>query len=411
MDYPVHSAEMTYTDFDGTVFDADNHFYEAADAFTRYLPRELSHVVQLVDVKGRTKIALRGRISDYIPNPTFEVVAAPGSAMEYFAGRNDEGKSYREIVTPMRTIPEFTDRNARLALLDRMHIDATLNFPTLASLIEVNFMDDPQLTQTIIHAFNQWMFDEWGFNHQNRLFTTPVMNLSTVEGAIAELEWALERDAKVVLVRPAPVAGPRVSRSPFLPEFDPFWARMQESGTLLVVHASDSGYQRYVNDWLGRGDEEHLVFQPDPFTVLSMGDRPVMDTVFSAVTHGMLSRFPELKMATIELGSRWLPRVVEDMLLTYKKMPHQFPEHPLDIVKRQLYVAPFWEDPLGPVVDILGPDHILFSSDWPHPEGLADPVGYVRFCRQEGLSEDAIDRIMGANMFDMLGLKAPASSR
>jgi len=404
MEYPIHSNDMSYTDFEGPVFDCDHHLYETADAFTRYLPSEYSNVVQLVDVNGRKKIALRGKISGYIPNPTFEVVAAPGSGMEYFAAKNPTGKSFREIVTPMRAIPEFTDRDARVNLLDRMHIDASLVFPTLASVIEVNFMDDPELTQVIMHAFNQWLFDEWTFNHQNRIFATPVMNLSTLDGAIAELEWALEHNAKVILVRPAPVSGWRSPRSPFLKEFDPFWARVQEAGVLLTVHASDSGYQAYSNEWLGRGNAEFLAFEPDAFSLASGNNRPVMDTVISAVCHGMLARFPDLMMATVELGSTWLPRVVEDLMLTYKKVPQQFSEHPLETIKRQLYVAPFWEDPLQQVIDIIGLDHVLYSSDWPHPEGLADPVGYSKFCEEEGLDGKQISRIMGENMFQLMGI-------
>ena len=57
--------------------------------------------------------------------------------------------------------------------------------------------------------------------------------------------------AKTVLVRPAPVAGYRGSRSPFLPELDPFWARIQEAGIPVMFHASDSGYTKYSNDWTG----------------------------------------------------------------------------------------------------------------------------------------------------------------
>ena len=116
--------------------------------------------MRLANIDGRTKMIVRGRVSDYIPNPTFEVVAAPGSGFEYFSGRNTEGKNFRDIVTPMRAIPEFTDRDARMALIDRMHIQAIVNFPTLASTIEVNFMDDPVATQVLIHAFNEWMYDD-----------------------------------------------------------------------------------------------------------------------------------------------------------------------------------------------------------------------------------------------------------
>ncbi|OOK74902.1 hypothetical protein BZL29_4190 [Mycobacterium kansasii] len=60
------------------LFDADNHLYETEESLTKYLPQQYRNVIQYVQVKGRTKIAIRGQISDYIPNPTFEVVARPG---------------------------------------------------------------------------------------------------------------------------------------------------------------------------------------------------------------------------------------------------------------------------------------------------------------------------------------------
>ena len=63
---------------DYLVFDADNHMYEATDAFTKYLPDEYSGLIKYVEVNGRTKIAIKNKISDYIPNPTFNKVAPPG---------------------------------------------------------------------------------------------------------------------------------------------------------------------------------------------------------------------------------------------------------------------------------------------------------------------------------------------
>jgi hypothetical protein len=95
-------------------------------------------------------------------------------------------------------------------------------FPTLASLIEVNLLDDPEMTCTVVHAYNQWLHDEWTFDYHRRIFATPVVNPCLPERGIAELEWALERGARVVLLRPGPVAGTRGTRSPFLPAFDAF---------------------------------------------------------------------------------------------------------------------------------------------------------------------------------------------
>ncbi|MCU1375612.1 MAG: amidohydrolase 2, partial [Actinomycetia bacterium] len=88
---------------DFPVFDADNHFYEPQEALTRHLPDRYKSAIDYVDVRGRTKIVVRGTISNYIPNPTFEVVARPGAQEEYYRVGNPEGKSHREIMgEPMR---------------------------------------------------------------------------------------------------------------------------------------------------------------------------------------------------------------------------------------------------------------------------------------------------------------------
>ncbi len=404
MEFQQYSPDMTYTERPYPVFDCDMHFYEEADSFTRYLPNEYKGLVRMANIDGRNKMIVRGRVSDYIPNPTFDVVAAPCSGFEYFSGKNVHGKSFKEIVTPMKAIPEFTDPGARMKLMDKMHVDAIVNFPTLASILEVNFMDDPDGTQVFIHAFNQWMYDEWGFNVDNRIFTTPVMNLSKVDGACRELEWALERGAKTVLVRPAPVAGYRGPTSPFLPHTDPFWRMIEENDIPVMFHASDSGYTKYTNDWAG-SDLEMRPFEFDVFRALSEDQRPIMDTVLAAVGQGMLSRFPKVKIASIECGSKWLNRAMEKFDTVYGKMPHMFAEHPRETIKRALYVAPYWEDPLQPLIETIGLDHILFNSDWPHPEGLADPNEYALYAENEvGVSPGDAAKIMGGNMFDLIGV-------
>ena len=77
---------------DYLVFDADNHMYEATDAFTKYLPEEYSGVIKYVEVNGRTKIAIKNKISDYIPNPTFNGGAArrPGARVQAQESRLDD---------------------------------------------------------------------------------------------------------------------------------------------------------------------------------------------------------------------------------------------------------------------------------------------------------------------------------
>ena len=59
-------------------FDADNHLYENRDALTKFLPPEYDAVIKYVDIAGRTKLAIKDRITNYFPNPTFVKVAVPG---------------------------------------------------------------------------------------------------------------------------------------------------------------------------------------------------------------------------------------------------------------------------------------------------------------------------------------------
>ena len=71
-------AHMAARELPYPVFDADNHFYEPKEALTQFLPDNRKGVIDYIDIKGRTKIMVRNVVSDYIPNPTFEVVARPG---------------------------------------------------------------------------------------------------------------------------------------------------------------------------------------------------------------------------------------------------------------------------------------------------------------------------------------------
>jgi len=383
------------------VFDADNHLYETREALTKFIPDRYAGAIDYIEVRGRTKIVVRGQISEYIPNPTFDVVARPGAQEEFFRHGNPEGKSRREIYgEPMRCIPAFREPGPRLQLMDEQGLDRTLMFPTLASLVEERMRDDPELLHEVIHALNRWLYETWQFDYEHRIFSTPIITLPILDRAIEELEWVVSRGARVVLIRPAPVPGYRGPRSFALPEFDPFWQKVVEHDVLVAMHSSDSGYERYANDWVGESSEM-LPFQPQAFRMLQAW-RPVEDAVASFVCHGALSRFPQLKVAVIENGSSWVEPLLDRLADTYKKMPQDFLEDPVAVVKRQVHISPFWEEDLGALAGLIGVERVLFGSDFPHPEGLGDPVSYVQ--ELDGLSDDAVRQIMGGNLARLMNV-------
>ncbi|MGZ4513543.1 MAG: amidohydrolase family protein, partial [Mycobacterium sp.] len=136
------------------VFDVDSHMYETREALTKFLPDKRKDVIDYWQVRGRTKMVIRGQVSKYIPNPTFDVVARPGAQEEYFRhGRGN--KSDREIMgEPMEAIPAFREPGPRLQVMDELGVDYALMLPTLASLLEERIKDDPELTHDVIHALN-----------------------------------------------------------------------------------------------------------------------------------------------------------------------------------------------------------------------------------------------------------------
>ena len=406
------------------VFDVDNHMYEPKEAFTRYLPERYQSLIRYVEIDGRTKIVVNGRLSEYIPNPTFTVVAAPGAQEDYFRTKNVDSmyekadktppitpeKDASGRVKPIRSVPAFFEPEPRLVLMDELGIDRSMMWPTLASLLEERLSSELEATHEVIHALNRWMHETWTFDYEGRIFATPIITLPLVDRALAELDWVLERGARAILVRPAPVPGYNgLKRSFALPEFDPFWRRVEEADVMVGMHASDSGYQKYTNEWEGLSpDREMLPFERNPnqfaFAALREGPSPVVDAVASIIGHQLAHRFPRLKFAPVENGSSWVRPLLERMAKAYERRPDLYPEDPVAVFKRNVFVHPFHEeDPVG-LVHLLGEDNVLFGSDYPHPEGMADPITFVD--QLEGLPEPAIAKVMGGNLARLMNVAA-----
>ena len=61
---------------------------------------------------------------------------------------------------------------------------------------------------------------------------------------------------------------------------------------------------------------------------------------------------------------------------------------------------PFWEDSVLGLVDVVGADRVCFGSDYPHPEGLDDPLAWRH--EVDDLPAADVEKIMGANLKGLL---------
>ena len=379
---------------DYPAFDADNHYYEALDAFTRHMdPRLAKRAVQWAVIDGRPRLLVAEKINRFIPNPTFDPVAKAGCLDAFFRGENPAGLDIRAAFGELEPIrPAYRDREARLALMDQQGIQGCLLFPTLGVGIEHPLRHDAALTHATLHAFNQWLDEDWGFAWRERIFAAPLLSLMDVDKAVAELEWVLARDARVVHLRAAPVPGAR-RRSLGDPGFDPFWARVNEAGITVAFHAGESGYGEYASHW---GEAEDLeAFGGGPFRGVTQTDRSIYDAMAALIIHGVFHRFPNVRVCSIENGSDWVAGLLRKLKKAERMNVRAFHEPPVEAFQRHVSVAPYYEEDVAALAEAIGVENVLLGSDFPHAEGLADPLSFLD--ELEGFAPADVRRIMREN--------------
>lgn len=377
-------------------FDCDNHYYEALDAFTRHLePEYRKRTMQWATIDGRQRLLVGGKVNKFIPNPTFDPVAAPGVMDEYFRGRNPKSADVKQLFGELEPIrAEYRDRDARLECMDRQGMQGCIMLPTLGVGMEQALIHDLPAMTAAFRAFNRWMHEDWGFAYQERLFAAPYLTLSDPANAVRELEWALERDARFVVMVGGPVMTETGSRAPADPLFDGFWQLANDSGITVLYHGGESPYTKYLKDW-GESDFTEA-FRANAFRGL-VSANPLQDTIASHLAHGLFARFPNLRMASIEVGSDWVFHLFEKLTKSYGQVPHLYPEDPRETLKRHVWVSPFYEDELASLLRLMGAEHILMGSDYPHVEGLAEPASYLKDLKNFDYSDEQCRAVMRDN--------------
>jgi len=383
---------------DFPVFDSDNHMYENTDAFTKFLPSGYEGVVKYIQDGNRTKLSVKDRITRDIPNPTFQRVAPPG-------GQQDDPEHRRSIAG----LDAFFDVEARYKLMNEYGIDRSLMWPTLASVIEQSIPEDPLAQHVIIHALNEWMYEHWTFGYEDAIFPTPAICMAVVDKAIKELEWVTERGASIIYIRPCTVFGFGGPRSFALPEFDPFWEAVQEKDVVVGLHNTVN--RRYPVDLMeldgnreNGGYFEQSYGATAPFRALATPRWHSSDMISSMVGHGMLTRFPKLKVAIVEHFNQWTRPLIQQFEEAWEKTPVLFDEEPMKVLRRNIFIHVSQDPDPVELIKLIGVENSMFGSDFPHPEGLRDPLGFSEAITS--LPADDQKAVMGGNLARIMKVNA-----
>jgi predicted TIM-barrel fold metal-dependent hydrolase len=398
------------------LIDADEHYYEPDDCFSRHIEeRYASETIRVErggDGLGRIYLGDRRTFMSVMPG---DYASAPGALQGLFVGGVADGFTHREVVSA-NDYPEFTSKAARLVLMDAQGVEAAILLPTLGVSVEYDMRGDTGLLYASLRAFNRWLEEDWGYGADGRIFAVPMLSLVDLDEAMRELHRVINVGARMVHLPPGPVAGGSAgaSRSPADPYFDPFWATTAEAGIPVAFHVSNSGYNHFYGPLWSEDPHNPSHAQTPLQWALCNTERPVVDTMIALTLHNLFGRHPTIKVVSIENGSSWLKPVfktVDKAAALGRRgdsIGGKLPARPSEALAEHLWVCPFPEDDVDELIDALGPDHVLFGSDWPHPEGLREPEDYV--VRLAGRDATVTRKVLRGNTARLLGIpdKQPA---
>jgi predicted TIM-barrel fold metal-dependent hydrolase len=391
--------------------DVDNHYYEPLDAFTRYLDKKFRRRgVQMVSDGRHTQAIIGDRVNRFIPNPTFDPIIIPGCLDLLFRGQIPEGVDPASLmkVEKLQLRPEYQNRDARVAVAENQGIETIFMFPTFGCGVEEALKDDIDATMASLHAFNLWLDEDWGFDRpDHRIVTAPMISLADPRQAAEEIDFVLDRGARLVHVRPAPVPGIAKNRSLGHPSHDPVWARLAQAHVPVAFHLGDSGYLKIAAMWGGKDTFEAFA-APDPLDKILVDDRAIHDTMASLIVHGVFDRHPTLRVASIENGSEWVHRLIKRLKKLANQHPRSFPNDPVDALREHVWVAPYYEEDLALLAEKIGVERILFGSDWPHGEGLEAPLAFTDELQEFSAAD--VRKIMRDNALSFLGVKVTSAA-
>ena len=371
--------------------DADSHWSEPADLFTKRAPAAIAdRVPRVEEVDGE-----RAWVFDGNPMGRYSaggVIARDGS-------KESSHKALFEW--QHEEIHEGAyDPAVRLQVLDECGIDNQIIFPSTIGLggQDLGMADDPTLALAVIEIYNDAMA-EIQADSGNRLLPLPLMPAWSVETCVAEARRVAALGARGINMTSDPhdLGAPDLASR----EWDPLWEACTELKLPVHFHigASVTGmsmYQKYA--WPSHPENTKLALGG---TLLFIGNARVVSNL---ILSGMFDRHPELKMVSVESGVGWIPFILE--ALDYEmaeNAPQEFAQlgkPPSEYFRSNLY-ATFWfennRNKLPDLIEAVGEDNILFETDFPHPTCLyPTPLDSVA-AKMATLAPDTQRKIMGEN--------------
>jgi len=345
----VVAYEIKRFPYPGTI-DADGHVLEPGDLWENYLEDKYkARALRIrVDDEGYEYLEIDQRPSQRTVRGSLGILGAMG----------DDDLRPRPDRRYADNMP-FGSSNAeeRLQLLKRENLDATLLYPTIGLLWEVE-LEDPELSLAYARAYNRWIAD-FCRRSSGRLVPIAQLTLLDPEGSAAELERAVKDGCKGAWVNP--FNHRRVIHGDA--RHDVLFAKCVELDVPLAIHPTFTphGAAAGIFDW--------------PFQGRAWGEAIwlraiVQQALISFFSLGTLDRFPTLRLGVLEAGSGWIGAML-DRLDAFSESLNLAGKRPTatEYFRRQCFISGDPDETTAPyTIDHVGADCFMWATDYPHPD-------------------------------------------
>jgi len=334
------------------VVDADGHILEPLDLWDHYIDPAFRERRPrfLIDENGKERLGVEGKL---LGNPrgigSLGSVGVRQGAVKLDSLKYAEGKK------------GGFDPHARIPDMDADGIDAAFLYPSLG--LFAGAVSDPPLAAAMCRAYNRWLAD-YCKPYPERLFGVAMLPMQSVDLAIEEMRFAKkELGMRGGFLRPNPYHGNKMTSDPM---YEPFWTMAEELDFSIGFHEGSTnamptvGVDRFEGDRAARHMISHTM--------------EMMLAAMSVIWGGVVDRHPRLRVAFLESGGGWMAPWLD-------RMDRHFDDQgfndtapkmrPTDLFRRNCWISfePV-ESSIAVLADYIGPNKIMWATDYPHQDGF-----------------------------------------
>ncbi|MDO9488030.1 MAG: amidohydrolase family protein [Sphingomonadaceae bacterium] len=344
------------------IVDVDSHFTEKSDLWSARLPEGM-----------KSKAPYIKRVGDMDYWHIGETVISPAGAS--VVNKKREKTLGRLSLPTMEEIhPAAYDVKARVEYLDRMGIWAQICYPNSFASSSVGLLNwvDKEFAETLIKIYN----DDRGDAQREsggRLLPMALLPVWDSKAMGKEARRCVEElDAKGFNLPDRP-------EQFGLPGFmDDHWAPLfelcNERELPLNFHIATGGIDGFSITWDSFDYERKLAIGAMLFYIGNAA------TMGNFIVSGLFDKYTKMKMVSVESGIGWIPFMLEaleyqvDEMMPDKKLDRR----PTEYFRDQMY-ASFWFEKAAPqkMLELIGPDNVMFETDFPHPTSLYNPQAQI----------------------------------